>query len=367
MATFSNITKQIINNIVQWASELNTKAEKDLTQCEQVRVWNDLSGDEGRRRTFGADGKELFSDVLYEPADLVRDALTDLTIEMEKLPRAQRKALDRALKLSPEYVMNRSFCLKFLRAEQFDARLAAVRMALHFEEKLILFGEEKLTREIMLSDLDKDDIDCLNTGYLQVLKELDFGNRKVIFYYKAVSDCYKQRENLLRSFWYVMNTISAGEDVQKLGVVNVVYNLCGFPEKGMDYEKSRRIAKLVKAIPVRFCSFYPCIDSRAWAVVVDTFSVLVSKYLRFRFRVIKGDHEWVLLKLKSIGIPSEALPVTGSGELLVEDHMAWIQDCKMKEETAFEPPCKRSRAVRENKVGVTSGLIPQGGFKDRPQ
>ena len=89
-----------------------------------------------------------------------------------------------------------------------------------------------------------------------------------------------------------MNTISSCEDVQKLGLVNVVYNLCGFPEKGMDYEKSRRIAKLVKAIPVRFCSFYPYINTRAWAVVVDTFSYLISKYLRFRLRVIKGDHEW---------------------------------------------------------------------------
>lgn len=70
-------------------------------------------------------------------------------------------------------------------AEQFDARLAAVRMALHFEEKLILFGEEKLVREILLSDLNDDDMECLKTGYIQVMKELDFGNRKVIFYYKA--------------------------------------------------------------------------------------------------------------------------------------------------------------------------------------
>ena len=182
------------------------------------------------------------------------------------MPFKQKQALDKAMEIAPEYVRDANFHLKFLRAEKFDARLAATRMALHFEEKRLLFGEDKLGREILLSDLNEDDMDCLNTGYLQILNDLDFGNRKVIFYYKAVNDCYKDRENLLRAFWYVANTISLDEDVQKLGVVNVVYNLCKFPKHGIDYEKSRRIAGLFKAVPLRMCSFYPCIDTRAWAV-----------------------------------------------------------------------------------------------------
>mmetsp|Transcript_13215 Transcript_13215/g.23626 ORF Transcript_13215/g.23626 Transcript_13215/m.23626 type:complete len:382 (-) Transcript_13215:433-1578(-) len=346
--TSSSITARIINNIVEWATELKD-ATRGLTQSEEIRVWNDLAGDEGRRRTFGTDGREYFSQDLYEPEDLVRDALTDLHIEIDELPSKQSYALRKALRMSPEYVMNRNFCLKFLRAEQFDAPLAAVRMALHFEEKLSLFGQEKLVREILLSDLDEDDMDCLKTGYLQVLKELDFGHRRVIFYYHALSECYKQRENVLRSLWYVFNAISSSEDVQKLGVTNVVYNLGGFPKNGMDYEKTRRVARLIKTFPVRFCSFYPCINSRAWALVVDTFSVMSSMYLRFRLRVIKGDHEWVMMKLKAIGIPSEALPVTSESKLLIGDHLQWIEDQKKKEESSSEePPHKRTRAERND-------------------
>ena len=47
------------------------------------------------------------------------------------------------------------------------------------------------------ADSDEDDLECLKTGYLQVLSERDCGNRKVIFYFKAMTDCYKRRENLV--------------------------------------------------------------------------------------------------------------------------------------------------------------------------
>ena len=293
----STITENLINNILEWATELKHTAREfaRLSSHEQAHVWNDLTGDEGRRRTFGTDGKEYFTKVLFEPDDLVEKALKDLDDEIEKLPSDQKGALEKAMQMSKDYVSS-NFRLKFLRAEKFDAHLAAERMALHFEEKLELFGEEKLAREIIQSDLDEDDMASLSSGYLQVLDALDFSERKVIFYYKALSnivehDCYKHRENIIRSFWYVMNVISVSEDVQKLGVVNVVYNLGGLPRSGIDYEKSRRLAKLFKAIPVRFCSFYPCIDTNFWKIVVETFSVIINRFLLMRFRIIEGDHE----------------------------------------------------------------------------
>jgi hypothetical protein len=296
-STLSSFTGKLINNIVELATELQHTAREfaRLPTYEQGRVWADLTGDEGRRRTFGSDGKECFTEELYEPEDLVDQALQDLDDEIDKLPSDRKGALEKTIQTSKDYV-NTSFRLKFLRAEKFDPHLAAVRLALHFEQKLELFGEEKLAREIVQSDLNEDDMESLMSGYLQVLNTLDFGERKIIFYYKALSnieesDCYKHRENILRSFWYVMNVISTSEDVQKLGVVNVVYNLGGIPRSGIDYEKSRRLSNLIKSIPVRFCSFYPCIDTKFWAIVVETFSVIINKYLLMRFRIIKGDHE----------------------------------------------------------------------------
>lgn len=58
----------------------------------------------------------------------------------------------------------------------------------------------------------------------------------------------------------------------------------------------------------------------------------------------------VILKLKAIGIPADALPVTDDSKLIVHDHLNWVAN-KRKEEEAevLEPPSKRSRSQRERK------------------
>jgi hypothetical protein len=77
---------------------------------------------------------------------------------------------------------------------------------------------------------------------------------------------------------------------QKQGVVSVVYNNGGFPKGGMDYEKSRRTARLFQGIPIRMDSFLVCLDENPWLNVVDAFSVIVSKYVRIRMRTLPGKY-----------------------------------------------------------------------------
>lgn len=308
---------------------------------EQQEVWNDLTGEESSRwavnNSKGAVNMYGTNDP-YEPVDLVVTSLCDFDEELEAIPVRQKKALVRVLDRTPSYAQDPLFRLKFLRAEKFDAKLAALRFVRHFEEKLQLFqkNDERATdeimgREITLDDLNEDDFETLEGGYLQVLTQPDCGNRKVLFYYRACSDCYKDRENLLRSFWYVANKLSQEEEVQKRGIANVVYNVGGFPEHGMDYEKSRRIALLFRAIPVRMTTFFPCVDDVAWVTVVETFSVLISRFLRIRLRVITGNHEEVMAKLQAVGIPSRAMPVTASSALLLDDHLDWLENLLVQE------------------------------------
>ena len=68
----------------------------------------------------------------------------------------------------------------------------------------------------------------------------------------------------------------------------MVYNIGGFPDGGMDYEKSRRFSNQIKAIPIRFDSFFVALDIKAWLIVVETFSVMVSKFIRVRMRALQG-------------------------------------------------------------------------------
>ena len=61
MSAASSITEKLINNILEWATELKHSAREfvKLPSSDQAQVWNDLTGDEGRRRQFGIDGKEI--------------------------------------------------------------------------------------------------------------------------------------------------------------------------------------------------------------------------------------------------------------------------------------------------------------------
>jgi hypothetical protein len=295
--------------------ERAAREHSELPEEEKKLLWSDLTGID-TQRLYGKGVVEY-----EEPNTLVQKSLIRLQLELDRIE--DKPAYDQALKRSPVYVTNQLFRVRFLRAEKFDCHAAAVRMKCHFEIKLKLFGPDKLGREILLSDLDQDDMESMNMGYFQVVSSLDSNNRTVVLWYKAISNCYKHRENIvskyiahipkkaspimrlftchltryilfhslhlqLRTLWYIFNVISHDEVCQKRGVVSVVYNNGGFPKGGMDYEKSRRFGLLVRGIPIRMDSILVCLDESLWLNVVDAFSVIVSKHLRIRMRTLPG-------------------------------------------------------------------------------
>ena len=347
-----------------------------MSQTDQLRVWDDLTGAEGQRRVF-ANGKELAGlKEEFEPTQMVEDALRKLPLELQRIPNSMRhEALNMVLESAPDYVHDRSFMIRFLRAEKFDVYAAASRLCRHFEAKLELFGPDKLGRDITLDDLNEDDMAAFETGYIQVLNEQDHAHRHVVFFYKAVSsECYKDRENIvsfllvsyialrlwlhyahpfpllqLRAFFYMAWRLSEREDVQKLGITNVVYNNGGFPRQGMDYEKSRRIAHLFQSNPLKMNNFYVCVDDKPWLTVVETFAVMITRFLRVRLRMFRGTHHEVLDQLRAVGVPTGALPVNAQSELLVTTHLNWIRQQKKAEEELKQKNQERTSAMEGSK------------------
>lgn len=291
-----NLLQCIARNILVCPCHEGAAREfNELPEAAQDEVWNDLTGAEAQ--TMKAQGKAP----VEEPQHMVEAALYQLSSELETLAaesssvgdddggRLRHPGLRMALTDFPSYISgDRAFRLKFLRAERFDVAAAAERMAIHFDCKLELWGPERLGREIYLSDMDEDDLYSLRLGFVQILPQLDHGGRKILFYYKALSNCYRRRENILRAVWYLGNSISTDESVQRLGVVNVVYNNGGYPENGMDWEKSRRLAQVFRGLPIRFDSFFVCVDDSPWLNVAETFSLIVNRFLRVRMRVLQG-------------------------------------------------------------------------------
>jgi hypothetical protein len=139
------------------AKELN-----ELSLDEREKVYEDIHG---------------IPRLVEEEPVFVDKALDGLEEALSKIPK--KVAYNQALFLSPTYVQDPKFRLMFLRAELFHVERAASRVVSYFEQKLELFGIDKLGRDIRYEDLDDDDRAAVMTGALQILPEKDRSGRLI--------------------------------------------------------------------------------------------------------------------------------------------------------------------------------------------
>ena len=112
-------------------------------------------------------------------AEITHEIFLSLEEEIQNIP--GKVAYETAKNMSSSYVQDRRFRLMFLRACQGDAKKAAKRITRHFTTKEILFGKDKLVKDIELSDLDEYDMEALESGGFQVLPKRDLAGRNVLF------------------------------------------------------------------------------------------------------------------------------------------------------------------------------------------
>jgi hypothetical protein len=99
----------------------------------------------------------------------------------EELKRLRYKqAYEKAAFLSSTYVNDPEFVLPFLRADNYNPRPAAIRLAEHFKYKLELFGEHTLVRDIIYEDLSENEKIILESGFVQTMPASDRAGRQVV-------------------------------------------------------------------------------------------------------------------------------------------------------------------------------------------
>jgi hypothetical protein len=116
--------------------------------------------------------------VVEERPAFIDKCLADLESEICKLE-DNKNAYEMAKKVNPEYICGRGFRLKFLRADRFVTKNAAIRLLGFLEEKLKLFGPKPLARELLLSDLNQDDMVLLRSGFFSIVPIRDSAGRVV--------------------------------------------------------------------------------------------------------------------------------------------------------------------------------------------
>ena len=125
-------------------------------------------------------------DVIEETPEFVGECLEKMERHLGDIRR--KHAYDLALKLNKSYVQDRKLRLMFLRADHFDAKLAASRFVKFLDGKLEIFGEEILTRTIRMNDLNEIDMKALKQGATGILPVRDRGGRAVFYQFRPFTN-----------------------------------------------------------------------------------------------------------------------------------------------------------------------------------
>jgi hypothetical protein len=128
-----------------------------------------------------------------EDPEIVDRKLLEFDLDVS---RHKNKAYEIAESLSKGYVENCDFRLMFLRAEGFNVQAATHRLMNFFEQKLVYFGESKLTKDIQLSDLSEDELAFLDSGIMQEHGETDTSGRAVVSFFQQLLN-FKTPENMV--------------------------------------------------------------------------------------------------------------------------------------------------------------------------
>jgi hypothetical protein len=108
----------------------------------------------------------------------MEECLRRMAQELRNIP--EKRAYDEASNNATSFVNVESYRLSFLRAERFDPRKAAARMALQLKLLSQHFGPEALQRRITFHDLTEEAQMVVKSGNLQMLPSRDRSGRKLM-------------------------------------------------------------------------------------------------------------------------------------------------------------------------------------------
>lgn len=288
-----------------------------LTVQEREKIYDEVHG---------------VANIVEETSCLVVEKLRALQEELSKIPKRDRKAFDRACFLRPGLHNDRKSNLMFLRATRFDPVMAAGLMCRHYEHKLMLFGESRLPRRILVDDLNEAEQALFTTGPCMLLPSNDQVGRGV--YLMVVSQFNLQDwMTTLRFAWYqIMSVLEENEKIQRRGVVQVIAfygDLQSSTTQLIDF--LWRVANIVRDWPFRSCGFHFCYESAAVRTVLDLIHVVMGTELRLRQRCHFGTKLEAQRSLLSYGVKLPNCFTPGEGLLSRERLMVELEHRRKKE------------------------------------
>lgn len=275
------------------------------------------------------------SDIVEETPELLTTSLQRMRDELAKVPKYNRKALDRALFLKPTLESDDNFHVMFLRAERFDPFKAALKMYRYFEHKLNLFGDEKLVRRITLDDLGRKEKSLMYSGAVQFLLTNDSSGRAIFLLTPPNYDVEDPKAFLRYSWYQELSVLEENEEIQKRGIVQII-NLSGSwqTSAGQLVDFLVEAQDIPKNWPFRICASHLCHNQPIIRRVMDTFFALVGKEIRIRQRAHHGSALETRYALLTFGIVLPNWFTSGDGTPSREYIEIYLAQCQKNEAAA---------------------------------
>ena len=260
------------------------------------------------------------TDDINETPEFIQESLKSLELALAGIQ--EKQSYEKALKIDEAYVHNTDFRLKFLRAERFDAKAAALRLVRFFEVKSDLFGDELLCKDLVQDDLDEATLRELYSGFAQIMPVRDRAGRAVCLMFpgqysaprepgiglakvrcllisfiqtvgRMISFSFFILYVKLRKMFYTSLVLAEDLETQRKGIVSVVYAIGATPLMQQANLRNREhmavsMPKVMMSIPVRVEAIHLCHSSLLWEPLFSIMKFSMSPFVRVRTRTHCG-------------------------------------------------------------------------------
>mmetsp|Transcript_20308 Transcript_20308/g.49796 ORF Transcript_20308/g.49796 Transcript_20308/m.49796 type:complete len:355 (-) Transcript_20308:238-1302(-) len=194
-----------------------------------------------------------------------------------------------------------------------------LNVLLHKDE---FFGSSTLDRELLLSDLKKEDINVLTAGMFHFQSETDRSGRYIVYCFNKVLLSGLTAEAMTRAAIYAAALFSALPDVDKKGLV-AIYIDVGDVGQSMGTRNLGwflKMMSLAKCVPVKYSSMHYCVNTSTSnaamnKALIGTLVNAFPSYSRVRTRFHYGSLMELRYKLQSHGIPMQEFPIDSNGKI----------------------------------------------------
>jgi CRAL/TRIO domain len=262
-----------------------------------------------------------------ETPEMIENAHQELDIEITKLPQGQQNAIQLAERTCPE-IASLPFRLAFLRAEVFNAKLAAQRYGLYWVKRIEIFGNERAFQPIILKNMTQNEIALGFKSQLgHILTDTQTGRK--IFYADCSKICRASMSNMdmIRIVWYILHTFVDDIESQKKGAILMTNaKNYSFSQFGIDFCK-QLVESIKGCVPVRLSAFHVLHPPTFVRYVYPIISIVLNQRIRQRMLIhtFSTDDQKILKRLKNkYGMNPNDLPkqIGGSVELNTEKWLA---------------------------------------------